>query len=80
MTDILARINFKPIRENSALLIRLDLKSSFRTRSVEFQIDSGKAMALLRELQQFQTKFAWQPAKPLGPKGRPRLRVVDPSD
>jgi hypothetical protein len=78
--DRLVRINFKPIRENSALLIRLDLKSSSRTRSIEFEMDAGEAVAVMRELQQFQTQFDWQPPKPLGPKGKPRLRVVDSSD
>jgi hypothetical protein len=80
MTDRLTRVHFKPIRENSALLIRLDLKSSSRMRSVEFEIEPGAAMAVMRELQQFQAKFDWQSAKPLAPKGKPRLRVVDPSD
>jgi hypothetical protein len=49
-------------------------------RSVEFEIEPGAAMAVMRELQQFQAKFDWQSAKPLAPKGKPRLRVVDPPD
>ena len=76
----LSKLRLGPIRENSALLIHLDLKSSFQKKSIEFEIGSDAAMSLMGALQEFQAKFDWQPPKPLKPKGKISLRIVSSSD
>ena len=73
----LSRIELKPLNENE-IRFHLTFRSNSRTRSVQFDVSSDSAMALLQTLKGMQAKFGWQPRSRSRP--RPALTVVPSSE
>jgi hypothetical protein len=73
----LSRVKLSPVNENQGLDFHLTFQSSkSRQDTVQFQLSSNHAMAILNALMGMQRKFGWPLPAPSQPYGAPFLRVV----
>jgi hypothetical protein len=74
----LSRIELKPTREKSALLFRLEFRSSApRPPTIEFELESAAAMNLLSALQSIQRQTGWRVPQFFAGRGlKPVLRLI----
>lgn len=81
MTDYLltglSQVRLSPVEENTALRFHLTFQpEKSRQDTVQFQLPSAQAMAVLHALMTMQRKHGWPLPAYARPSGQPSLQVV----
>lgn len=77
----LSELALNPAGENTRLCFRLTFQPSSSPEEpqlVQFELSSADAMEFLGALRDVQRRLGWPSRRP--PRGRPALKIVEPSD